>query len=187
MAKKIKIDFTNTKERSSFNTKHVPSGLYKAKVTAVLEKEAGDGVPMLVYTFVLEDKRYADRRFPYYCKLQQNQLWKLRDLLIAAGMSVPRKSVQIDPERIVNKTVVISLVDDSYNGIVRSTVDNVYAADILDDEEANSEESEENYTDADLDSEDEDIEFEEDDIELEEDDLDDLEVVEAPKKNPKKK
>ena len=88
MAKRIKIDFTKTEERSGWNTRQIPEGLYKAKVAAVQETEAQDGTAMLVYAFVPEDSRFKSRRFPYYCKLQQNQLWKLRDLLVAAGETV---------------------------------------------------------------------------------------------------
>ena len=134
MAKRIKIDFTKTEERSGWNTRQIPEGLYKAKVAAVQETEAQDGTAMLVYAFVPEDSRFKSRRFPYYCKLQQNQLWKLRDLLVAAGETVPKRAVQIDPEKIVGKSVAIEVEDDSYNGNVRSSVNGVYGIDILDED-----------------------------------------------------
>ena len=152
MAKRIKIDFTKTEERSGWNTRQIPEGLYKAKVAAVQETEAQDGTAMLVYAFVPEDSRFKSRRFPYYCKLQQNQLWKLRDLLVAAGETVPKRAVQIDPEKIVGKSVAIEVEDDSYNGNVRSSVNGVYSVDILDEDAVDSEpEDDEEYEEDDYD------------------------------------
>lgn len=163
MAKRIKIDFTKTEERG-WNTRQIPEGLYKAKVAAVQETEAQDGTAMLVYAFVPEDSRFKSRRFPYYCKLQQNQLWKLRDLLVAAGETVPKRAVQIDPEKIVGKSVAIEVEDDSYNGNVRSSVNGVYGVDILDEDAADSEpEDDEEYEDDDGDYDEEDYEDYEDD------------------------
>ena len=172
MAKRIKIDFTKTEERSGWNTRQIPEGLYKAKVAAVQETEAQDGTAMLVYAFVPEDSRFKSRRFPYYCKLQQNQLWKLRDLLVAAGETVPKRAVQIDPEKIVGKSVAIEVEDDSYNGNVRSSVNGVYGIDILDEDATDSEvEADEEYEDA-TDSEVEaDEEYEEDDYDETEEEL----------------
>ena len=169
MAKRIKIDFTKTEERSGWNTRQIPEGLYKAKVAAVQETEAQDGTAMLVYAFVPEDSRFKSRRFPYYCKLQQNQLWKLRDLLVAAGETVPKRAVQIDPEKIVGKSVAIEVEDDSYNGNVRSSVNGVYGIDILDEDAVDSEvEADEEYKDYDDDETEEEL-FEDDDEDYDDD------------------
>ena len=178
MAKRIKIDFTKTEERSGWNTRQIPEGLYKAKVAAVQETEAQDGTAMLVYAFVPEDSRFKSRRFPYYCKLQQNQLWKLRDLLVAAGETVPKRAVQIDPEKIVGKSVAIEVEDDSYNGNVRSSVNGVYGIDILDEDATDSEvEADEEYEEDDYDEEEEEL-FEDDDEDYDEEDYEDDESEE---------
>lgn len=177
MAKKIKLDFSKTEERSGWNTRQMPEGLYAAKVAAVETTEAQDGTAMLVYAFVPEDSKYKTRRFPYYCKLQQNQLWKLRDLLVAAGESVPKKALQIDPEKIVGKVVAIEIEDDSWNGQIRSQVQSVYTADILEsaeDTEPDEEDLEEEFEDE-VDEEDLEDDFEGDD---EEDDLDEEDLEE---------
>ena len=181
MAKRIKIDFTKTEERSGWNTRQIPEGLYKAKVAAVQETEAQDGTAMLVYAFVPEDSRFKSRRFPYYCKLQQNQLWKLRDLLVAAGETVPKRAVQIDPEKIVGKSVAIEVEDDSYNGNVRSSVNGVYGIDILDEDATDSEvEADEEYEEDDYDETEEEL-FEEDDEDYDYEEEDD-EPEPAPKR-----
>ncbi|AZV01740.1 hypothetical protein HOV00_gp33 [Microbacterium phage Schubert] len=187
MAKKIRLDFSKTEERSGWNTRQIPEGLYKATVAGVQETEAQDGTAMLVYALVPTDTKYKSRRFPYYCKLQQNQLWKLRDLLVAAGMSVPKKALQIDPEKIVGSTIVIEVEDDSYNGNVRSQVQGTYGLDILEDADDSAEEEPEDDEDLDEEFEEDadeaededdfdDEELEEDDEEFDEDDLDDEEL-----------
>lgn len=117
MAKKIRLDFSKVEERSGWNVRQIPEGLYKATVAGVQMTEAQDGTDMLVYALVPTDTKYKSRRFPYYCKLQQNQYWKLRDLFVAAGEDIPKKVVNIDPEKIVGSTIVIEVEDDSYNGL----------------------------------------------------------------------
>lgn len=198
MVKKVKLDFSKTEERSGWNTRQMPEGLHRAKVVSVQQTEAQDGTDMLVYGFVPEESKYKSRRFPYYCKLQQNQLWKLRDLLVAAGESVPKKALQIDPEKIVGKTVAIEVADELYNGQTRSTVNGVYDTSILDGDSDSSSDEDEDEEDYEEDEESEDFEEEDDEVEdfddedlddFDEDDFDDEDEEEepAPKKAPAKK
>lgn len=201
MAKKIRIDFSKTEERSGWNTKHITEGLHKMKVDSVQETEAQDGTAMLVYALVPADPRLKTRRFPFYCKLQQNQLWKLRDLLVASGISVPKKAQMIDPNGPVGKYIAAEVEDDTYQGNLRSSVNGTYNLDILDEDgegtsaddededeeyEDEAEEAEEEYEededeDYEEDEEDDYEEDEEDDLyedELDEDDLEDLDEEE---------
>lgn len=214
MAKKIKIDFSKTEESSSWNTKQIPEGLHAAKVASVQETEAKDGTDMLLFGFKLKEPKYKTRNFPFYCKLQQNQLWKLRDLLVAAGETVPKRALNIDPNKIVGRDIVIEVEDDTYNGNVRSTVVGTYASSILEDEApADGEDEDEDFLDdgtddtydieeEDLnegeeedwleDDEDEDLEDEEDedledDEELDDEDWDDEEEEPEPEPEPVKK
>ncbi len=190
MAKKIRLDFSKTEERSGWNTKHIPEGLHKMKVESVQETEAQDGTAMLVYALVPADPKLKTRRFPYYCKLQQNQLWKLRDLLVASGISVPKKAQMIDPNGPVGKFIAAEVEDDTYQGNLRSTVNGTYGLDILDedgdsstpdadeeeyDDEAEADEEYEDEGDDEYDEDEEDYEEDEDD-DLDEDDLDDEEL-----------
>ncbi|WNN96065.1 hypothetical protein SEA_SCHIMMELS22_34 [Microbacterium phage Schimmels22] len=147
MAKKIRLDFTKVEERSGWNTKGIPEGLYRMKVASVVEQEANDGTDMLVYALVPTDQRYAARRFPYYCKLQPNQLFKIRDLLVATGMSVPKKALNIDPAAPVGKEVAVEVTDEVGQYAGRSNANAVYALSILDDGEdaPESDEDDEEY------------------------------------------
>lgn len=135
---KIKLDFSKVKNTQRFNTTHMPEGLYKAKITGVEDKPAKDGTPMLVYTFNILTPGYTDRVFPFYCKLQENQMWKIRDLLVAAGMDVPTKVVQVDPEDIKEKTIAVEVVDSFYEGQKRSSCGSVYPVSVLPEDDPTS-------------------------------------------------
>jgi hypothetical protein len=167
MAKKIRLDFSKTEERSGWNTKHIAEGLHKMKIESVQETEAQDGTAMLVYALVPADPKLKTRRFPFYCKLQQNQLWKLRDLLVAAGQTVPKKAVQIDPAVVVGKLIAAEVEDDVYQGNIRSSVNGTYGLDILDEDEgsASSEDEDEEEYEGDEDEGEEEDDEEEVDLE----------------------
>lgn len=178
MAKKIRLDFSKVEERSGWNTKQMPEGLHKMKIEAFQETEAQDGTAMLVYALVPADAKYKTRRFPYYCKLQQNQLWKLRDLLVAAGQTVPKRAAQIDPSTIVGKYIAAEVEDETGQYAGRSSVNGTYGLDILDEGDAPADDDEE-YEDEEAEEEYEDEA--EDEEEEEEDDLSTLTLVQLRK------
>lgn len=191
MAKKIRLDFSKVEERSGYNSRQMPEGLYEAKVNALIQRDAQDGTAMLVYALSPVQAKYATRNFPFYCKLQQNQLWKLRDLFVAAGEVIPKKATQLDPEKIVGARVAIEVGDDTGQYSDRSVVIAVYPLstleDLTDDEDEGDEEPEDDELEddkleeaADLEEDDEDDEYEDDDEDLDdeedEDELDEDEL-----------
>lgn len=157
--KKIRLDFSKVEERSGWNTRLIPEGLHKMKVESVEQTEAQDGTDMLVFAFVPTDPRFKSRRFPYYCKIQQNQLFKIRDLLVAAGISVPKKVTMIDPNLPVGKFIAAEVVDETGTYAGRSSVQGTYGLDILDEDSdggAEDDEDEEEYEDDSEEAEEED-------------------------------
>jgi hypothetical protein len=117
-ASATQLDFTNVKEGGSFNKRHQAPGDYKAKVTKVAdEKSKKDGVKMWLFTIEVGSGTY-----PLYCKHEENQLWKIRNLFVAAGINVPKKRVNVDPNKVVGKTIAVTLEDDEYEGKMQSTV-----------------------------------------------------------------
>lgn len=135
MAKKITIDFSKTEERSSWNTRKMPIGLYRMRIASVQQTEAKDGTPMIVYGLQPTSQQFRTRLLPFYCKLQPNQLWKLRDILAAAGQKVPQRAIKLDPEAIVGAVISAEVEDDLYNGVERSTLTGVYSAEFTADAE----------------------------------------------------
>lgn len=114
---KISIDFSDVKA-PSFSTVHQEPGVYNAEIDGVkMTKTKSDNTDMLVFAIVAGPGRY-----PYYCKIVPNQLWKLRELIEAAGTKVPNNVVQIDPDKYVGAKINVELEDDTYNGKLRSRV-----------------------------------------------------------------
>lgn len=157
--KKIKLDFSKVEERSGWNTRQMPEGLHEFKVESVQETEAGDGTDMLVYALRPVSSKYKTRLFPFYCKLQQNQYWKLRDLLVAAGITVPKRAGMIDPNGPVGKTIACEVEDATGQYAGRSEIQGTFDKSILDDDGAEpSDDEDEDELDEDEQDEDEDEE-----------------------------
>lgn len=126
------VDFSNVKEASGFNRSRIKAGDYLAKIKGVEDAKAKDGVHQYLFSIQIVDK--PGSVFPYYCKLQENQLWKLRNLFIAAGKTVPKKKVKVDPNQIVGKLIGVTIEDDEYEGKERSEVEGVFPASDLGDD-----------------------------------------------------
>lgn len=121
------IDFTNVKEGSGFNKRRLPAGDYLARITRVEDSPSKkDGEAQWLFTLVPESHKSS--AFPYYCKLVENQLWKLRNLIQAAGIAVPKKKIKLDPEKLVGKLVGITLEDDEYDGKEQSVIAAIFEA-----------------------------------------------------------
>lgn len=150
------LDFTDVKDGGGFNKKRVPMGDYEAKITKVVDaptkpkdgKKGGE--PQWLFTIELT-KAYTDRKFPYYCKLEANQLWKVRNLFIAAGKTIPKSKLKINPGIIVGKIIGITLEDDEFDGKMQSNISQCFPAsdledsgpDDLEDEDGDEEEDDE--------------------------------------------
>lgn len=188
MAKKIRLDFSKVEERSGINTKRMPEGLHAFKITGVDDREASDGTDMYVFYLVPENAKYKTRRFPYYCKLQANQYWKLRELMVAAGVltesQAKGKAVNIDPNKAVGKLVAGEVEDETGQYEGRSTIASIYAMNILDEDGSHAEdddEDEEEYDEEEVDDSEDDEEYE-DDEEEDEEDLSALSIAELRKR-----
>lgn len=145
------LDFTNVKEGGgSFNKKRQPEGDYKAKVTKVVDAPSKkDNIMQWLFTIEVGSGSY-----PYYCKHQENQLWKIRNLLVAAGIQVPKKKVKVDPNMVVGKTIAVTLEDDEYDGKMQSNIAAIFPAselsgDVDDEDEEEDAQAEEEDDDED--------------------------------------
>lgn len=134
------LDFTDVKDGGGFNKKRVPMGDYEARITKVVDSptKAKDGKkggePQWLFTIELT-QAYTDRKFPYYCKLEANQLWKIRNMFIAAGKAVPKRKVKINPNIVVGKLVGVTLEDDEYDGKLQSNIVQIFPASDLNEDQ----------------------------------------------------
>jgi hypothetical protein len=181
------IDFTNVKDGGgAFNKKRQPEGDYKAKVTKVVDSPSKKDQTMQ-WLFTIQ---VGSGTYPYYCKHEENQYWKIRNLLVAAGLTVPKKKVKVDPNKIVGKMIAVTLEDDEYDGKAQSNIAATFPLSELDDDDVPDEDEDE----VEDDDEDEDdtpppakkkkapvVEDDEDD----EDDEDEEEEAPAPRKKKK--
>lgn len=151
------LDMSNVSEGSAFSTKRVPAGDYKARIVKVEDAEVkkGDnkGQPQWLFTIQLIDRPTS--KYPYYCSFQENQLWKIRNIAVAAGINVPKKRIKLDPERLVGKMIAVTMEDDEYEGREKSTIGAIFPPSELADSDDDS--------DDDDDSEDEDEDSSDDD------------------------
>lgn len=134
MAKKVAartLDFSNVKESSGINPKHKEDGEYLGTVTEVRDDPAKDGEAMWLFLIKLEDDKTAS--YPFYCKLVENQLWKLRNLFLAAGVALPKRAVKIDPNKVIGKKVGVILTGEEYEGKMKSVVDGLIPVEELTD------------------------------------------------------
>lgn len=139
VAAKVKskvLDFTNTKERSAYNPKHVEAGDYRAKIVSVDDGDSKAGNEMWTYGIQLADMVSAV--YPYYCILDENNLWKIRNLLQATGITVPKKRFNVDPNKVVGKLIGITLDDDEYDGKPKSVISAVFSIKELDGDTSSS-------------------------------------------------
>lgn len=148
------VDFSNVKDGGgAFNRNRIPAGDYIATITKV-EDSPSKKDDVFQYLFSIKIDKYPTRTFPYYCKLQENQLWKLRNLLIAAGLSVPKRKVKVDPNKAVGKRIGVTIEDAEYDNKEQSEVAAVFpAAELVD---GNQIEDDEDIAEDDEDIEDED-------------------------------
>lgn len=131
------LDFTNVKDRGGFNPKHKPAGDYLARIAKVEETVSNENKnPMWVFTVTLPDD--ATATYPYRTLFAENQLWKIRNLCVAAGIQVPKKKVKLDPNKLVGKDIGVSLEDDEYEGKLKSVVEAVFPPSELEADESTS-------------------------------------------------
>jgi len=161
----VSVDFSDVKESTGINPRHQPEGDYLLKITeaTVGKSKAQD----TMITVLLQDVNMRSATYPYYCVLKDNQLWKLRNLFLAAGLPVPKAKGKLDVAKLKGKEVGVTLIDDEYDGKEKSVIDAVFHKDELEGES--------------VEAEDDDFEEdEEDEVEVDDVDEDEEEEEEAP-------
>jgi hypothetical protein len=128
------VDLSNVKEGGNFNKSRIPAGDYAAKIVKVEDAVAKDKTPQ--YLFTIQIVGHSSTKLPYYCKLQENQLWKLRNIFIAAGKVVPKKKIQVNPNQIVGKMIGVTIEDAEFENKEQSEIAGVFPSAELGDDAA---------------------------------------------------
>lgn len=125
------LDFKDVKDAPSIKPKRLPEGDYLFRITKY-ESTITQEKKNKMWSFILVPEGHKSASYAYRCILTPNSLWKLRNLLIACGMQVPKKQVRVDPEKLVGKLCGGTLEDSEYNDREQSDVTAVFPADDLD-------------------------------------------------------
>jgi hypothetical protein len=142
MPKKTVVDFTNTD--SSGGRVRLPEDNYKVRVKSVKHETSRNGNPMLVWEFEVTEGKYKGKVLRERTVLQENSLWKLKQVLEAMGINVPSKRVALDLARYPGKELGVAVVDDEpYEGKVSSKVSDYMDVDVLDEDDEEEEEYDE--------------------------------------------
>lgn len=165
-----KIDFTNVTEGSSIRPRQLPPGEYAASIKDV---KAGNskktGTPQ--WCFLIVPDKHPGATYPYYCQLTADQAWKIRQVLVAIGVSVPKSVKTIDASKLIGKKLGIILEDDEYEGKLKSVIDSLIPLSEVDEGDTPAADDEDDDEPEDSADEPEDDPAGDDDDEL---DLDDL-------------
>jgi hypothetical protein len=153
-------DFTNVRDDTDgFRPRRVPDGDYRAKVTKVEDHTSKKtGNKQWVFTIVLEGRSRSS--YPYYCGFAEKELWKIRNLLIAGGLTVPKKKVRVNPNTLVNKTIGVAMEAEEFEGKWKSTIMATFPASDVESTPSSSS-SDDDAEDVDDATDDEDVEIEE--------------------------
>lgn len=141
-------DFSKVKDGGgAFSKKRMPEGDYEAIITKVEDskvKDSGD----FQYLFTIQLVKNRAATYPYYCQLTEKTLWKLRNLMIAAGKAVPKSKIKVDPNVVVGKHIGITLSDTEWDDKEQSQIDAVFPVAELGDVDEDDDEADESTDDA---------------------------------------
>ncbi|QOP64413.1 hypothetical protein SEA_ORLA_46 [Gordonia phage Orla] len=130
---KAKVDFTNVSEGSGLRTKRLPAGEYLAVIKDVEYGESKKS-QQPQWVFKISPVSHPGSVYPYYVGLTAEQAWKLRAVLTAIGVNVPKKAISVDAKKLIGKKLGIILEDDEYDGKEKSVIDAVIPVNEVDEE-----------------------------------------------------
>lgn len=116
----MNLDFSNVQSNNIL----LEEGMYNVTIEAVEEKTSSTGNPMLQIRFREETTQAAI--FDNYV-LKENCLWKLKELLTAAGIECGG-NVEFDTDELVGLVFKAKIVQEDYNDSKVNRIKKVYAA-----------------------------------------------------------
>lgn len=167
---KLAVDFSDTEARSGGQSFHFPPDDYPVQVMkAEMGKSANKGTPQVTFTLAVTEGKYKGKKIRYDCFLLPQSLWTLRNLLEAAGKTVPQKRINLDTDKLKGLKFAVTIEDDEYEGKMRSKVTDTFSL-----KELSASATKDDDEDLAAEDEDEDEVEETDEEEVEEVDLEDI-------------
>jgi cobalamin biosynthesis protein CobT len=161
----------------------VPEGDYKVKIVGVKKglSEQKETPYVQLDMEILEPKKYKGKRFNDRLYMTKAALWRVRSVLEAMGVKIPKSKMKIVWKNYIGKTLAVTMEDDEYTNEdtgktkISSRVSDYIDVDNLTEEEDDDDEDEEDEDEDEDDDDDEDDDEDEDDDD-EEEDLEDFDA-----------
>lgn len=122
------IDLSDVKEGGNFRPRRKPEGDYRAKIVKADDHQPKDKSKAAGWVLTIMVEGDGRSTYPYYLSPEKNQVWKVAGICRAAGLNVKTARIRFDPNKLVNKTIGIALVDEEYNDRLKSVIDDVFLA-----------------------------------------------------------
>ena len=106
----------------------IPAGDYPARVIDLDHQTSKAGNPMWVWTFGICKGEHEGKEFRTYTALSAAAMWKLNEVVVALGLGKPGSRAKFTKQEAIGKYATISLEDDEYNGVKRSSITKVMPA-----------------------------------------------------------
>lgn len=127
----VTIDFREAGSGGQFRERNVEEGDYLFIVKSSEAKTSQAGNQQVVFT--VTSPQIAGGKYPIYAPLTGKGVFKLKQLMEAAGFPTEGKSVaKFNTDKLNGKSFGATLIDDEYNGNVKSKIDQIFSAAELD-------------------------------------------------------
>ena len=122
MAKIISVDMTGVESGGGGFTV-IPEGDYIFAIKKVIKKTGDKGDYLRIsFKATQGNPKGVGKTLDHICSLTKQSLWNLRNIMEAAGKTVPSKAIKIDLDKMLAWTVAGTVVDDEYNKKKKSTI-----------------------------------------------------------------
>lgn len=136
VAKPRMVDLTEVSSGVRPNPIRIPAGDYTAKIIDVEDKDSKAGNPMWVFSLRVKG---SSGTYQLHALLTGKSAFRTMEIFTACGHKLASKRQQLDPGKLIGKTVGVTMVNDTYEGKAQSKIDRVFSADLIEDEAKDAE------------------------------------------------